>query len=211
VTFRRDLETEADANLLNVPRKQRAIIRKGIKLGLQAELDAGAAKLYKLLSECKRNLGTPFFSQAYLDFVKGVFGDNCEIMVVTHGNRDISAVMSFVFRDEILPYYGGGPHAARQLHGNDFMYWKVMERACGKGLHIFDYGRSQEGSGAYRFKKHWGFQPTPLSYEYYLVNAKSVPRLDPGNPKYRLLIQIWSRLPLFVSRTIGPPIARLLG
>ena len=119
--------------------------------------------------------------------------------------------MSFVFEDEVLPYYGGGGRLARDLKGNDFMYWKVLERACENGLNIFDYGRSQKNTGSYRFKKHWGFEPVPLSYEYYLVKASSVPRLDASNPRYQGLINLWTKLPLPAARIIGPPIARLLG
>ncbi len=119
--------------------------------------------------------------------------------------------MSFRFRDEILPYYGGGGRRARELAGNDFLYWKVMERAAKQGIRIFDFGRSQKDTGAYMFKKYWGFEPEPLSYEYYLVNARGVPQLDPSNKRYRFMIEAWKRLPLPVARLIGPPLARRLG
>jgi len=110
-----------------------------------------------------------------------------------------------------LPYYGGGGDEARDLKGNDFMYWAVMEKACQAGVEIFDYGRSMIGGGAYRFKKHWGFEPVPLAYEYFLVEDDEMPSLNPANPKYKLLIEAWKRLPLGVASFLGPPIARRLG
>ena len=86
-----------------------------------------------------------------------------------------------------------------------------MRRASERGLRIFDYGRSKRDAGSYRFKKHWGFEPKPLFYEYYLVRAKSVPEVNPLNPRYRLLIEAWKRMPLRVTQILGPIIARNLG
>ena len=119
--------------------------------------------------------------------------------------------MSFRFRDEILPFYGGGGRIARGYYGNDFMYWSVMQKACGEGVRLFDYGRSREGTGAYRFKRHWGFEPSPMYYQYYPVKATRLPELNPSNPKFQLLINAWKRLPLRLAAAIGPALARRLG
>ncbi|WP_256360687.1 GNAT family N-acetyltransferase [Methylomonas koyamae] len=119
--------------------------------------------------------------------------------------------MSFYFKDEVLPYYGGGVDAARDLKGNDFMYWEVMRRAVEKGCKVFDYGRSKIGTGSYRFKKHWGFEPEPLFYEIDLVAAKQIPEINPLNPKYQLFIAAWKKLPLPVSQWLGPWLAKDLG
>lgn len=211
VTFRKQIEPDPEANLKAVPRKQRAMIRKGIKAQLSAETDADAGRLYATLSECKRNLGTPFFGRRYLDAIVETFPDETEILTVTREGETVCSVMSFRFRNEILPYYGGGGELARKYKGNDFMYWAVMERACQAGVEVFDYGRSTEGTGPYSFKKNWGFEPQPLYYQYYLVKADSVPNLSPTNTRYRLFIDAWKRLPLPVARVVGPWIARRLG
>jgi FemAB-related protein (PEP-CTERM system-associated) len=211
VTFRKEIYSDPEENLKAIPRKQRAMVRKGIKAGLHAEMDADAHRLYDVLSECKRNLGTPFFSRAYLQQIADTFRDECEILTVTHEGDSIASVMSFRFRDEVLPYYGGGVGRAREFSANDFLYWQVMERAARDGVRVFDYGRSRADTGPYRFKKHWGFEPEPLSYEYYLVRATEIPQLDPDNRRYKALIDLWKRLPLSVSRIAGPPIARRLG
>jgi len=211
VTFRKAISSEAEKNFLAIPRKQRAVVRKAIKTGLRAEFDRDVDSLYTILSECKRNLGTPFFSRKYLEAIKDTFGENCEILTVRYQDELLSSVMSFRFRNEILPYYGGGGVAARRLGANDYMYWKVMENACQTGVEVFDFGRSLRDTGAYKFKKYWGFEPEPLSYEYLLVKSNSVPQLDPSNQRYKFLIKTWSKLPLQVARVLGPPIARLLG
>ena len=81
--------------------------------------------------------------------------------------KPLSSVLSFYFRDEVLPYYAGDDLAARDVAANDFKYWELMRRACERGLQVFDYGRSKVGTGPYAFKKNWGFEPEPLHYEYY--------------------------------------------
>jgi FemAB-related protein (PEP-CTERM system-associated) len=211
VSFAKELDPDPEKNLLAIPRKQRAMIRKGIQAGLVAETDSDAGRLYDALLPCKRNLGTPFFSHRYLQAIIDEFGDAAEVTTVTKDNATICSVMSFRFRDQVLPYYGGGGDAARDLKGNDFMYWAVMEKACNDGVRVFDYGRSMEGTGPYRFKKHWGFEPQPLSYEFYLVNDDSLPNLNPSNAKYKLAIDAWKKLPLFAAARLGPPLARRLG
>jgi len=211
VTFRKAIYRDPDKNLMAIPRKQRAMIRKGIKVGLKAEIDQDTRRLYEAMLVCKRNLGTPFFGSGWLRAIKEEFGDQAEITTVTHDGQTVCSVMSFRYGNEILPYYGGGGELARDLKGNDFMYWTVMERACHDGVEVFDYGRSMQGSGAYRFKKHWGFEPEHLHYQCRLVNTESLPNLNPDNPRYRLLINTWKRLPLSVAGMIGPPIARRLG
>lgn len=210
VTFRKRMFPDPEENLKAIPRKQRAMIRKAIKVGLTAEHDEDAERLHAALLPCKRNLGTPFFGRRWLQAIKDEFGDDAEITTVTRANDLVCSVMSFRFRNEILPYYGGGDHIARDLKGNDFMYWAVMKRACQEGVEIFDYGRSKVGSGAYRFKKHWGFEPEPLYYQYHLVRAENIPNLSQANPKFDLLVAAWRRLPLGVAGIVGPPLARRL-
>jgi len=211
VTFRKKLDPDPDKNMLAIPRKQRAMVRKGIKAGLSSELDDDIERFFAAYSESVRNLGTPIFSKKYFRILHEVFGSDCEILTVTRNGRLIASVMSFYFRDEVLPYYGGGTSAARALKGNDFMYWELMRRSCERGIRVFDFGRSKQGTGSYSFKKNWGFEPTPLYYQYKLVRAKEIPDINPLNPKYKIFIKTWKKLPLVVSNFVGPFLAKNLG
>ena len=211
VTFRKAIDPDVEKNLLEIPRKQRAMVRKGIKAELKSEIDEGIERFFAAYSQSVHRLGTPVFSKRYFGILREVFGRDCEVLTIARGNELVASVMSFYFRDEVLPYYGGGTDQARDLAGNDFMYWELMRRACERRLRVFDYGRSKRGTGSFDFKKNWGFEPQPLHYEYRLVRGKSVPEVNPLNPKYRLAIKMWQRLPLSLANRIGPLIARNLG
>lgn len=211
VTFRKALKPGVEENLLSISRKQRAMVRKGMKLGLQCTIDVEPGRLHQVYAESVRNLGTPVFARRYFDELVREFKDECEILLVTHMGRPVAGVMSFYFRGEVLPYYGGGTHAARDLAANDFMYWEVMRRACERGCRGFDFGRSKVDTGSYHFKKNWGFEPTPLHHRYYLRHGDSLPDINPLNPKFRLFIQLWKRLPLAVANCVGPHIVKHIG
>ena len=211
VTFQRAISPDSETNMLAIPRKQRAMVRKGIQKGLQMRLDTEVTDLYRMYAESLRNLGTPVVARSYLQILKNTFGEDAEVVTITHNNNVVSSVMNFRFRDQILPYYGGGSSAARAVAANDFMYWQVMERARALGLSHFDFGRSKRGTGAFDFKSNWGFEPQPLYYEYFLVRARELPNLSPANPKYSRAIALWQRLPLPVANFIGPFVAKYLG
>jgi FemAB-related protein (PEP-CTERM system-associated) len=211
VTFRKAIDADPEKNMLAIPRKQRAMVRKGIKEELRAEVDAGVGRHYQIYSESLRNLGTPVFSRRYLEVLRSTFGDACDVVTILKGEEAVASVLNFYFRDEVLPYYGGGTGAARAVAGNDYMYWAVMERAREKGCRLFDYGRSKRGTGAFDFKTHWGFEPEPLHYEYFLVKRREMPNLSPTNPKFERAIDLWRRLPLGLTQLIGPPVAKYLG
>jgi hypothetical protein len=91
------------------------------------------------------------------------------------------------------------------------MYWELMRRATEREIRVFDFGRSKRQSGSFAFKCHWGFEPEPLAYEFRLLRGEKVPGLNPSNPKYRFAVAAWKRLPVTVTRALGPPLARCLG
>jgi len=211
VSFRKAILPDPDANLSAIPRKQRAVVRKGIAGGLESSIDDGVDRFFDAFAASQRNLGTPVLSKRYFQALKNEFRESCEVLTVTSAGKVVASVLSFYFRDEVLPYYGGGPAEARDLKANDFMYWELMRRSAERGIRVFDYGRSKVGSGSYSFKRNWGFEPESLPYQYRLVRAHDVPNVSPNNPKYRLFIEGWRRLPVSVANRLGPILARNLG
>ena len=212
VTFRKALEPDVDANMQAIPRKQRAMVRKGIKHGLCSEIDTTVDRFFALYADNVHRHGTPAMPKRYFQKLLQVFGKDCEVLTaVDESGRPLSSVLSFYFRDEILPYYAGDDLSARELAANDFKYWELMRRACERGVKVFDYGRSKQGTGSYSFKKNWGFEPQPLHYEYCLYKRESIPQNNPNNAKYKLLIETWRRMPIGLANWLGPFIVRNLG
>ncbi|MGC1817907.1 MAG: FemAB family XrtA/PEP-CTERM system-associated protein [Casimicrobiaceae bacterium] len=212
VTFRRTLAPDVETNMLAIPRKQRAMVRKGIARGLRAEIDATPDRFFELYADNMHRHGSPALPRRYFERLCTTFGGACECMTVTTAEgRPVSGVLSFHFRDEVLPYYAGDTEEARDLAANDFKYWELMRRACERGVQTFDYGRSKRGTGSFDFKKNWGFEPSPLAYEFQLLRRDSVPQNNPLNPKYRALIATWKRLPRAIVDVVGPLVARNLG
>jgi len=211
-TFRKPLFPTVPQNLKAIPPGQSKVIRnRATRNGLYSEVDQDIDRLYHIYSESVRNLGTPVYSKKYFNILKNLFPDNCHVLTVMHGKTPVASVMSVQFRKEIMTLYGGGTAAAPALGANVFMYWEVMRLACERGCELFDFGRSKLGTGAYAFKRNWGFEPTALAYQYKLANGWAIPDQNPLNPKYQPLIAAWKWLPLPVANLIGPPIAKAIG
>src|SRR5207249_12299935 len=126
-TFRRSIDRDPEANLKAIPRKQRAVVRQSLERNLAVEEDEGEGvdRFFALYGESVRNLGTPVFAKRYFRNLKRIFGKDCEILVAIHEGRPVCAVMSFYFRDEVLPYYAGATPAVRALGAYDFLYWHI--------------------------------------------------------------------------------------
>lgn len=209
VTFVSQIESTDEANLARIPRKQRRMVRLGDKHGLKAVFDNDRLReFYDVYAESVRNLGTPVYGYSYFENLVAAFGERCKILLVEYQKKIVAGVLSFFYRDQVLPYYGGALKKYFHLAPNDFMYWELMRYAGGDGFKIFDFGRSKEGTGSYNFKRHWGFAPIALPYWYYAPNGRALPDTSPLNPKLQWAIRIWRGLPLKVTNSLGPHIVR---
>ncbi|MET3709431.1 FemAB-related protein (PEP-CTERM system-associated) [Sphingomonas trueperi] len=212
--FVRRLAADDEAELLAVPRKQRAELRKALAADLMVEVGADRAARrahYGVYAESVRNLGTPVFPAALFAAVLEAFGAEADILTVRHQRRAVASVLSLYWRGTVYPYWGGGTEAARGLRANDRMYFALMAHARARGCSRFDFGRSKAGTGAAAFKKNWGFVPEPLVYFSRHAEGAAPRSINPLDPKYRLQIAAWKRLPLWAANCIGPLLSRGLG
>lgn len=206
------LAADDEAQLLAIPRKQRAEVRKGLDQNLTVAVGRGAgdrAAHYAVYAESVRNLGTPVFPRSLFEATLGAL--DADILTVRHQGRPVASVLSFYHDGTVLPYWGGGTDEARALRANDRMYFELMRHARARGCTRFDFGRSKTGSGAYLFKKNWGFAPEPLSYASWSAPHAPVRDADPTSAAHAGRIALWKRLPLALTNRLGPPIARGLG
>ncbi len=208
--FVRELPGSDEAILKSVPRKQRAEVRRSLALGLEVSRGRDRRALdehYRVYAESVRNLGTPVFPCSLFEAMAREWGEDADIVTVRAEGKPVAAVLSLYFKGVVHPYWGGGTREARALRANDLLYYSLMRHAAARGCTGFDFGRSKAGSGAYAFKKNWGFEPRPLTYA-----TKGAHRdVNPSSPRYRLQTAAWRRLPLPLANRIGPLLARGLG
>ena len=209
VTFQKEIYPDIDKNLAAIPRKQRRMVRQACNHGLISEIGTENVKeFYDIYAHSVRNLGTPVFPFRFFKTIQKEFGKDCKILSVWHNGKMVAGVMTFFYNHAVLPYYGGALKPYLHLSVNDFMYWELMRYSAENGYTLFDFGRSRVGTGSYNFKRHWGFDPRPLPYQYYLPNQGALPNTNPSNPKFKSLISTWKKLPLPISKVLGPRLVK---
>ena len=209
--FARDLAVDDDAELKAIPRKQRAEVRRSLDNGLTIDVSDDRVTHHAIYAESVRNLGTPVFPASLFAAVLDRFGDAADILTIRKDGQAVASVLSLYWRGTVYPYWGGGTHAARTLRANDLMYYALMNHARARGCTRFDFGRSKAGTGAAAFKKNLGFEGRPLAYWKRTTDGRAPREINPLNPKYRLQVAAWQRLPLALANRVGPVIARGLG
>ncbi len=206
--FVRDLATDDEAELLAIPRKQRAEVRKALANNLTVDFGDRTAH-YAVYAESVRNLGTPVFPRSLFDAVLDAFGEDADVLTVRKDGVPLASVLSLYHRGVVMPYWGGGTAGARPARANDMMYFALMRHARERGCTRFDFGRSKVGTGAAAFKHNWGFEGAPLAYA---KRSMGKPReINPLDPQYSRKVQLWQKLPLSIANRLGPMIARGLG
>lgn len=210
-SFEAPIPADEDDNLKAIPRKRRAELRKAIAAQEAGELNVCCGDdldgFYKLYANSLRAHGTPIFPKKFLHALANAFRDKIEISFVERHGEAIAGLVSFYFKDRVLPYYVGAASDARDMRAHDLLYWSLMRRAAARGAAVFDFGRSKEGSGPYRYKQLWGMEPRPLSYQYKLIGAKALPDVNPNNPKFKYFTKAWKLLPLPAANFLGPLVA----
>jgi FemAB-related protein (PEP-CTERM system-associated) len=212
--FARPIAADDEAELLAVPRKHRAELRKALaNPALRVEVGREAPLIrahYDVYAESVRNLGTPVFPARLFREVLSAFGEDADILLVLEGDRPVSAVLTLYHQGRVMPYWGGGIADARRLRSNELMYYRLMGHGRARGMSIFDFGRSKSGSGQAAWKKSFGFDPVPLTYHSWSASGERRD-INPNSDQYQRRVELWKKLPLPVANLLGPFISRGLG
>ncbi|MGH2571845.1 MAG: GNAT family N-acetyltransferase, partial [bacterium] len=193
--------------------KVRNQIRKAGQLGATAregDLATELGRFYDVFAENMRDLGTPVYSSAFFEEMFRVFPGALRLHFVECEGQVAAAAICVAHAGTTEIHWAGARRRFFRYKPNMLLYWDAISRAAADGLATFCFGRSTAGSGPHRFKKQWGCRETPLRWEYLLPPGRALPRLNPDNPKFRLAIAAWQRLPIAVTRAIGPSIVRHL-
>jgi FemAB-related protein (PEP-CTERM system-associated) len=207
-TFQMPIGPDPEAILAALPRETRRMTRRALEHPYEVQVTRELEPFFSVYSANLRRLGTPAFSRRHFLNLLRLFPD-ADIREIRLEGQVVAVVMNLYFGDQVLPYYGASDPEFNRCNPNNFMYYDLMCAAGGRGLKLFDFGRSKLGSGSYAFKSRWGMQEWALPYEILLVKRKELPNFSPANPKYELAIQTWSKLPLWLTNAVGPALIRL--
>jgi len=210
VSMRLNLPGSPDDLWKTFSSKLRSQIKRPIKEGMVArfgrfeELD----NFYEVFSICMRNLGTPVYHERFFRNILETFPVNTWICSVYHEGKAVASGFLAGFKNRLEIPWAATIKQYNPLSPNMLLYWASLEFACNKGFAVFDFGRSTRGEGTYKFKEQWGAVPSQLNWHYFVKNNGAIPDITPGNPKYKLAIELWKRLPVRVTRILGPPIVK---
>ncbi len=211
--FRAALPSDPGEVLGRFPRKARAEVRKARdRFGLKARFGHDLLEtFYALYVRSLCRLGSPGHSWRFFRRLVAEFGDDCLIEVVEHDGTPVAGVLSFRFRDQILPYYAGIDVRYNHLNTSNYLYFALMEHAVALGLRTFDFGRTRrDNEGGCQFKINQGFDPEPMPYGFYSPRGEEPPDLRPSNASFSRPRDAWRRLPLRVAGPLGGLVSRWL-
>jgi len=213
VSMVRSLPDSSEQLWSDIGTKVRAQIKKAQRFDL--EMKFGKAELindfYTVFSTNMRDLGTPVYSKSFFkELIKSRLHKQFDVGVVYFKGKAVACCFLMTHQGMMEIPWASTLQSANGMNVNMFMYWEILQKAIVKECQFFDFGRSSKDAGTYRFKKQWGAQAQQLYWYYWLPDGESLPELNPNNPKYKLLISVWQRLPVWLSQLIGPPVVKYL-
>jgi len=184
-------------------------IRKAQKSRLYTNFGRKYLKCFSaVLAGNMKRLGTPFYGESFLKNIVREFPERTNIAVVFKDEKIIGGGLLFSFKDTLSMPYASSLSRYFSYCPNNLLYWEVIKHACKKGYRYFDFGRSLKDSGTYIFKEDWGAYSKQLYYYYYLNRIKEIPDITPAAKKYQIYIKIWKKMPLFLTKLLGPKIIK---
>ncbi|MEO8678639.1 MAG: FemAB family XrtA/PEP-CTERM system-associated protein [Vicinamibacterales bacterium] len=204
------LEPDAERAWAALDRKVRNQIRKAEKSGLVAR--RGGVELldafYDVFARNMRDLGTPVYSPAFFRHVLSTFADTASVFLVEQDTTVVAAGIALAHRQVLAVPWASSLREFRAQSPNNLLYWRIIEHAIAQKMTTFDFGRSTPGEGTFQFKEQWGAQPSPLYWEYVLSPGAELPDLTTKSPRFQAAIATWKRLPVPLTRWLGPHIVR---
>lgn len=187
-------------------------VRKAERAGLSVEF-GGVEKLkafYDVFAVRMRDLGSPVHAPGFLRAVLETFGDGSRIGLVRKGSTPVAGLLAIAFKDRLVVPWSSCLKDYFSLGTNVLLYWEVLRAACAEGICRFDFGRSTRNSGTYHFKRQWGAQEEPLFWYTLPVAPHRATHVASRTTRVDFAAKVWRRVPLSVTRGLGPSIRRYL-
>ncbi|WP_233148528.1 FemAB family XrtA/PEP-CTERM system-associated protein [Rhodopirellula sp. MGV] len=164
-------------------------------------------EFYEVFAHNMRDLGTPVFSKKLFRSILSEFGSDAELCVVRSESQAIAAGLLIHSHGVSEVPSASSLREFNRTGANMWMYRHLLRQAIERGSHTFDFGRSSEDSGTYKFKAQWGATPHPATWQYYVRKGDpNEMRPDAGGKKR--LVETWMKLPVWLTKLIGPTIVR---
>jgi FemAB-related protein (PEP-CTERM system-associated) len=205
------LASDPDQMWHRLHRAVRSQVRKAYRSGLYVEF-GGLKQLdafYSIFSSRMRELGSPVHDRGFFRSILTRFGAQARIAVVRNGAKPIGGMILLACNNVLTVPWASSLTRYSSLCPNMLLYWEAILSGCVDGCERFDFGRSTRGSGTYHFKRQWGAEEAPLYWYSIPIRGWSTP--SPGyDVTSSRLADVWKRLPLSVTRHLGPRVRKYL-
>ena len=195
--------------LAALPQKTRNLVRKALKFPFHMRTAQNLDTFYDLMLRTYRRLGTPAFPLAFFQSIVRNFGAMVDVREVWLEGRAVAVSLNFLFSEQMHTYYAASAEDVWAMGPNNYMYFEHLLWAGNHGFRVFDFGRSKKGTGPYSFKKNFGATEHPMPYEVMLVKRLDLPNFTPTNPKFDMAAKVWRKIPLPVTKILGPQLIGL--
>jgi FemAB-related protein (PEP-CTERM system-associated) len=200
-----DLTVGTETIWKNFKSEARNRIRKAEKSGLQIDMGKKyLTEFYEVLATNFRDMGTPIFSFHFFQDLVKEFPEAIELFVIKLGNKVISEMFLFSFRNTLYSPFIAGLKDYSSYCSNDLLYWEAIQYASHRGFESFNFGKNRKDSGAARFKQKFNVKPKDLYDYYYLNRVPEIPKIGRTSWKVQALRAAWKKLPVGLTKKLGP-------
>ena len=204
MTFILELQENYDTVWQRLNKKVRNATRKALKTDQKAEVEYNDLDgFYNIYTKNLRYLGTPPHEKTFFRNIMREFPEHIQISAVKKDANIAAAMFLLMFKDTVISGWAASDRRYLGINPNNLLYWEVIKTACKRGYRYFDFGRSIEGSGTFRFKDHWAAEHRPLHY-YHLSRSGRIHNFTQSSPRRQTFARVWRKLPYIITYRIGP-------
>ncbi|MFH1416845.1 MAG: FemAB family XrtA/PEP-CTERM system-associated protein [Planctomycetota bacterium] len=210
-TFRKMLPRRAADVPGALPRKARAAARRaGQRHRLRVEFNTACLPtVWQLYARSMRRLGSVNYPYQFFEELVSALGGRSVVQLVFSGDRPVAGLLTFLYRDAVLPYFAGLDERAGIYGLNNYLYAESMRWGVEHGYRVYDFGRTRlDNTGSYNFKRSCGFEAQVLEFQTYVMPGRAAPDLAPSSPRWAAARRVWRSLPLPITRPVGGWLAK---
>lgn len=210
VTMEIHLPSTTDEAWKRLSSGMRNKVRNGQKQDFRIEWGGLEAipTFYNVWAKNMLSLGTPVYSRRFFENQIRRLPGQIRILTLWDGATPVASSFINRHRDRFELPWSGSLLESRKKYSQVLMYWTFIQKAIEEGVKVIDLGRCTRGGGVYEFKRHWNPVERPLHWYYWLAPGSAIPHLRPDNPKFKMAVELWKRLPLAVANGLGPRLVR---